>query len=524
MTTNRLFFQIESLAVLAKSGRLDEAAATAAVEELLVDIRSGASGNATSANQTTAPEPSQTFASHARQAILESLNSGSPNELSRIHRVLENRWSERRTQLQSPVHADAVPTPSERGWEHEMQVVAAKLEQATQAAGRDRAEAAAALQEWDGAISAVQRRLATQEHAASQDNIRTILSSPLATAALAAIACGSLAVIGGQSLGAVLFLSLGGAALSVIARILLRTRAAQPSLPASASSRLSRQLLQPAADALVRHYASLERATHADLECARYAGIVSSLAVVGTPLRDVEQVAADFMKQFGRNSFHPVDEGKVLIFGGDIARQLVASRRGKESSEFYRRILVTFREQTGSSLAAATGQMSTPKIFAALKAAAAVHTASFSLADAIAAVCQRPEGKRQLWDILDVLHRAASSAVRLKRGLEFEIDHTLSPANCMFGLPTGPQDPLAQVIRERFPDATFFHSFDREAIEIYFDRRNLSRTHLLWDELSQYPYEQAPAFERQSQWHFPRRLRGGPEPICVPDQVEAAAM
>ena len=92
----------------------------------------------------------------------------------------------------------------------------------------------------------------------------------------------------------------------------------------------------------------------------------------------------------------------------------------------------------------------------------------------------------------------------------------------MFCLPSVHKTPLAAVICEWLPDATFFHAFSTDAIEIYFDHRNLSRTHLVLDDLSREPYGQAPSFERQSQWHFPRRWHGGPEALSNSDQIVAA--
>jgi hypothetical protein len=524
VTSNFLFFQIESLAVLAKSKLLDDAVALASVEALLADSRRASGATPASTIAIDAPEGTQMFGAHARQAILESLNTGSPAELRRIHRVLEQRWTERRAQLAPSANtAGSTPVNCELGWERRIIAYAGNIQHCTQASENDRAEADLAYQEWERSLSAVERRLAGQAQQNSSDSLRSTLSSPFGFAALGAAAFGLLATIGGQSLVAIVLLALVGALCSMGARILLRARTTTQPRKVSAASRLAKQLLQPAADALISHYQAVEHAARHDFDRARFAGIIENLTRIGTPLREVERLAREAVNNIGSGIFRPVDEGKVLVVGSDLARQLAGIRSGQQpSSEFYKRIMLTFRAQSGLSLTAAAEQMPVTDLLNALKTAAAVHTLSFSLADVICAIGQSPEGKRQFWGVLDTLHRAALSSVRLKRGLDFEIDQSLSPANCMFGLPGGPQDPLASVIRERFPDTTFFHSFDADAIEIYFDRRNLSRTHLLWDELSREPYEHAPSFERQSQWHFPRRLRGGPEVVSSPDQMSAA--
>lgn len=522
MRPNLLCIQIESLAVLTKSKALDQAVAFGVVESLLTYYRTVQTGERTSCVDT-GPSPAASeaisFGSHARQAILESLNAGRAAELRRIQRVLDQRWCER-ANVSSPINSIE---DIEWGWEDRQQSLNARALESARAAGDYQSDADSAFQEWERSITAAERRLSVQEQL-PRDKAGPLFSVPYAVAAATAAAFGLLAKIGGQSGSAVALTCLIGALLGMGGAILMRLRTKGEPKGPSAAARLSRQLLQPAADALVRHYHSREDAARLNVEHDQINAILGQLTTRGDVLRLTERVATEAVNRYGRGIFQPIDEGKVLLIGSDLVRELVRTgRAGLTLQELFTRILATFRAGSGLSLAAAARQRSSNELFQQLTAAASVHTGSISLAEVMSVVCGNTTSKQRFWEILDTLSRAGSSSVRLKRGLEFELDHTISPANCMFGLPGGQQDPLALIVRERFPDATFFHSFDSDAIEIYFDHRNLSRTDLLWDELSKEHYEEAPEFERQTQWHFPRRWRGSPETATGdPDQMPAA--
>jgi hypothetical protein len=104
-------------------------------------------------------------------------------------------------------------------------------------------------------------------------------------------------------------------------------------------------------------------------------------------------------------------------------------------------------------------------------------------------------------------------------------DVNLDAARCRhwlrIGLPEGAHDPHHRFLESLFPRVTFYHSFNRNAIEIVFEIRNLALEELQLCRLNKPHYDQWEPAVRAAFWHYPLPGTAAAQ-LLVAGQLKAA--
>jgi hypothetical protein len=300
-----------------------------------------------------------------------------------------------------------------------------------------------------------------------------------------------------------------GGLISLLIVYSVRNRAINPTAASNQSHQLARQLLKPASEALTRYFDATAREAVFRSEAAfaseQLHPTEGHLEVALQTLKETEGLASDKIRDLAPGPFVAIDESAVAIGGLALAKKALRRYNASASGGGHSRLLRAYESRTGQTLALAAECGDAGKLLGDLLDTAIAEIGTVTLFETLSFVRENPVDAERLFAMLEALVTSVRLAVQLKPGLENELDYRFSPANISIGVP-GVTGPLASLIQQWFPGASLFESSSAGAIEVFFDHRNLAREHLLLDDLSNEPYNSAPAFLRQALWHFPRRL------------------
>lgn len=207
--------------------------------------------------------------------------------------------------------------------------------------------------------------------------------------------------------------------------------------------------------------------------------------------------------------FHEVDPGYIELLGRELAILLADGlMKGDSTEALARRVLSSLATREGAPLFERLQTEDGGAVAASLVEAASAVYGEPTLGETLARLSDNAPGQRLLLHWLDVLAEMACAALAL--GHETTLDPALSIVRLTIGLPSGENDPVAQLVRQRITHAGLTLSSVPNAIEFVFDVRNLPAQALLTHELSQASYDVASPWERERLWHYPRHAVEGP--------------